>query len=71
MRAARCFPMLQHALDTAAVGLILGDSMVQHLPADVARRTDAIICGFLHARRKGEEKIVDCGTARLFMRRTF
>ena len=42
-------PMLQHALDTAAVGLILGDLMVRHLPADVARRTDAIICGFLHA----------------------
>ena len=40
-------PMLGHALDTAAVGLFLGDGLMQRLPAEVARRVDSIICDFL------------------------
>ena len=45
--AAYTTPQLSQALDSVAVELFLGDSLVRHLPADSAWRADAIVCDFL------------------------
>ena len=45
--AAHTTPQLSPALDSVTVELFLGDSLVRHLPADIARRADAIVCDFL------------------------